>query len=317
VRHAFLILGVSLVSAALAAASTTACGHGSTSSEDGDAGGTESPVTSASGTNAPASTPVGPTGQAGTGQATGLPCDVQGILENRCIDCHGPTASTASGPPPLLSYSQLVAPSNTDPKKPRAQVALADMLSKTMPPPPAVGPDSDEIAAFQAWVDAGTPENKTACTDPPPAADGGIGGGGLDAGTACTSGKFWTRGDDGSSDMHPGRACNACHQHNDGPNLRLAGTVYSTLHQPDDCDGVTPPPQLQVVVTDAKNNTIKLNVNSAGNFSTTTRVNPPFRALVTDGTKTRQMQGSVTSGDCNSCHTVAGANGAPGRIMAP
>jgi hypothetical protein len=24
-----------------------------------------------------------------------------------------------------------------------------------------------------------------------------------------------------------------------------------------------------------------------------------------------------TSGDCNSCHTVNGANGAPGRIMAP
>ena len=40
-------------------------------------------------------------------------------------------------------------------------------------------------------------------------------------------------------------------------------------------------------------------------------------AVVTDGVKTRQMQGTVTSGDCNSCHTVNGTNGAPGRIMAP
>jgi predicted CXXCH cytochrome family protein len=29
------------------------------------------------------------------------------------------------------------------------------------------------------------------------------------------------------------------------------------------------------------------------------------------------MSGAVTAGDCNSCHTEQGANGAPGRIMAP
>jgi predicted CXXCH cytochrome family protein len=29
------------------------------------------------------------------------------------------------------------------------------------------------------------------------------------------------------------------------------------------------------------------------------------------------MNGTVNSGDCNGCHTVAGANGAPGRILAP
>jgi predicted CXXCH cytochrome family protein len=29
------------------------------------------------------------------------------------------------------------------------------------------------------------------------------------------------------------------------------------------------------------------------------------------------MVGKVTSGDCNSCHTTAGANGAPGRILVP
>jgi hypothetical protein len=72
-----------------------------------------------------------------------------------------------------------------------------------------------------------------------------------------------------------------------------------------------------VNVTDSRNQTFRLPVNTAGNFLTTAKVRPPLRAEVTDGKNTRKMSGSVTSGDCNSCHTVAGANGAPGRILAP
>src|SRR5688572_7323495 len=49
---------------------------------------------------------------AGTGLGTGLPCDVQAVLEDRCIACH-----SNSSPPPLLTYSDLVAPSITDTKK--------------------------------------------------------------------------------------------------------------------------------------------------------------------------------------------------------
>ena len=45
-------------------------------------------------------------------------------------------------------------------------------------------------------------------------------------------------------------------------------------------------------------------------------------ALVVMGTHgrgfwSRAMLGSVTSGDCNSCHTQDGRNGAPGRVLAP
>jgi mono/diheme cytochrome c family protein len=295
------------------------CGRSPTSPDDGDAGADDS-TGSPSGTSTPSSV-SSPSGQAGTGQPTGLPCDIQGILENRCIACHGPTASAANGPPPLLSYDQLIAPSNADPKQSRAQLALAYMKSKTMPPPPAVAPEDDEIAAFQAWVDNGTPKNPTACTDPPPpAGDAGTSDAGSpDAGApVCTSNKFWKGSDDdGNPLMHPGRACNACHQKEGGPNLRIAGTVFPTAHEPDDCDGAGGPPQLTIIVTDAKNQVHRLTANSAGNFLTTTRVTLPIRAQVTDGTKVRNMNGSVTSGDCNSCHTVNGLNGAPGRIMAP
>ena len=33
--------------------------------------------------------------------------------------------------------------------------------------------------------------------------------------------------------------------------------------------------------------------------------------------RVRMMVASQTAGNCNSCHTQNGANGAPGRIMAP
>ena len=58
-------------------------------------------------------------------------------------------------------------------------------------------------------------------------------------------------------------------------------------------------------------------VNTVGNFSTRARIVPPFKVKVTSGAKERVMAGALTAGDCNSCHTVAGVNGAPGRIMAP
>ena len=305
-RHALLLLTLSTVSAAVIAA---ACNGSVSSAEEGpDAGEGGAPPTIPSTTNT--GTPPA-SGGAGTGLATGLPCDVQGVIENRCIACHG----TQGGPPALLTYEQLVAPSTKDPTKSRALVSLAEMQAKTMPPPPAVAPEDDEIAAFDEWIKAGTPKNPQACTDPPPIADGGAGGL-ADGGVVCTSGKTWTAGDEGPT-MHPGAACNACHQQNDGPNLRIAGTVYPTLHEPNDCYGSAPPPRLTVVITDSRNQTVRIAVNEVGNFSTRQRVRPPFKAVVTDGTKTRAMNGSVTSGDCNSCHTTAGLNGAPGRIMAP
>lgn len=262
-------------------------------------------------------------GAAGTGLNTNLPCDVQAILENRCIACHDGTRAIA-----MLKYSDLAAASPTEGTKTVAQVALARMQAGTMPPRPAAPPEPDEILAFEQWVTAGLPRETKSCTDPPP--DAGPeppppvptdAGADADAGNPCTSGTTWTMGNTPSPLMHPGLACNACHQIAGGPNLRLAGTVYPTLRDPNDCYGKAPPPDVDVVVTDADQRTFTMRVNAAGNF----RQPPgggappkaPFRARVTDGTKTRVMNGSVTSGDCNSCHTAQGRNGAPGRILAP
>ncbi len=295
---------------ALATAAAFACSSSSSSDPGGedqqDGGGDEVPPT------AKLPPPSGGTGPAGTGLATGLPCDVQAVIENRCLACHSGTS-----PPPLTNYDDLVAKSKTDPTKTLAQLSLERMKSTTspMPPPPAVKPDVDEIQTFEDWVKAGTPKGAV-CTDAPPDAGAPKPDGGADAGgVVCTSGVTWKDGDNGSPLMHPGAACNACHQVKGGPNLRIAGTVYPTLHEPNDCNGSKPP--LTVVITGADNKVTNLQVNAAGNFDTTNRIKAPYRAKITDGTKTRAMTGSVTSGDCNSCHTPTGLNGAPGRIMAP
>jgi cytochrome c5 len=262
----------------------------------------------------------GGTGPAGTGLATGLPCDVQALLENRCIACHD---GKHPGSPRLLDYADLTAPSKADPSKSMAQMALIRMRSTTspMPPPPAAPPDQIEIETFETWVILGTPKRPTACTDPPPAKDPWPPATTKNDGGApqCATGKAWTQGNTGSPLMHPGGACNACHQVSGGPNLQFGGTVYPAAHEPDDCVGSAPPPTITVTITDSKGRSLDATVNASGNFyiDRAGKLFPPFKASLSDGTKTRAMNGSVTSGDCNSCHTADGLNGAPGRIMAP
>lgn len=312
-RHTVL-----LASVALAFGAAIACSTSSSSTDDGADAGETPPVTLP-----PSDLPPAPPGPAGTGGNTGLPCDVQALLENRCIACHDGQAQVA-----LLSYDNLAAPSKTDPAKTLAALSLERMKSTAspMPPAPAEAPNADEIAIFEEWITAGTPKNAASCTDAVPM-DGGVDGGidGGDGGPAtCTSGATWTMGNTKSPLMHPGMACNKCHQVMGGPNLAFAGTVYATLREPDDCNGKAPPPPLDVIVTDARNKTLTMRVNNAGNFYMTAaqagRIRAPFSARVVEAGnngKVRRMLGRVTSGDCNNCHTQSGSFGTPGRILAP
>jgi cytochrome c553 len=128
----------------------------------------------------------------------------------------------------------------------------------------------------------------------------------------CASGTRWVGDDDGSSQMHPGRDCIACHaQKGEGPTFTLAGTVFGAPKQADDCFGL---PNAVVVVTDATGKTFSMGSNKAGNFTSREAVAFPITAKVLYGDKTIEMKTPVGSGACNSCHTVDGAQGAPGRI---
>jgi cytochrome c553 len=116
--------------------------------------------------------------------------------------------------------------------------------------------------------------------------------------------------------MHPGVACIACHAtEKAAPAFTIAGTVYPSAHEPNDCNGLNG--GAQVIVTDAAGKTLTLPVNSVGNFYSVSPITTPFRAKVVANGKERAMAATQTVGDCNSCHTEAGTSSAPGRILTP
>lgn len=141
--------------------------------------------------------------------------------------------------------------------------------------------------------------------------------GGGSAGTVpvseCSTGLKWTGGDEESPLMHPGMACISCHSMRQAPSLEIAGTVYGALHDGDDCYGS---PGVSVVITGADGRVTTLTTNESGNFSLRSRgtIALPFRAKIVSGSQERVMATPQMSGDCSSCHSAAGAEGAAGRI---
>jgi hypothetical protein len=286
-------------------------------------------------------------GAAGTAMAmaTGLPCEIDALLQARCRSCHG---ERPRAPMSLLTYTDLTAPSATDPGIQVAALAIARMQSAEAPMPPGAMPTvSDaELAAFQTWLDAGLPmgncggnpeanpddPGSTDPPDPPPAAE-----------VICTSGTHWDDEDDdenGGLDeegpwMNPGRACIACHlDEEDEPIVQIGGTVFPTLHEEDLCYGVDGrASDAHVVITDASGATFSLPLERTGNFALLApdededdddddddarpRVRFPIRAKVVANGRERAMMTPQETGDCNSCHTEQGRNGAPGRILLP
>lgn len=162
----------------------------------------------------------------------------------------------------------------------------------------------------------GTDDGGTTCDPAPCATDAGTDPG-FDTPSVCTSGTMWTRGNRASASMHPGGTCITCHAQNpDAPTFTIAGTVYPTAHEPDDCNGGGTA-GAQIVITGADGKVTKIAVNAVGNFNSQVAVALPFRAKVVVGTKERAMVGSQKTGDCNSCHTEKGDSSAPGRIVLP
>ena len=267
-------------------------------------------------------------GGPGVPAAEGLPCDVAKVLATSCTSCHG-MRPKAGAPNALVTYDDLVAKSEDDPSRTVAEVSLERMKSTTKPMPPDGPLAAADVTAFERWVTAGAPKATCATSaapdaggpgmPPPGASDGGVGapkdGGGAPAPTVCTSGTSWVKGTPASALMLPGKACIACHSATGGPSLTIAGTVYPTLHEPDSCNGASGG-GLTVLLIDATGKSHTMPVNAAGNFTRVTSIPMPYKAMIVDGTKTREMKTAQTDGDCNGCHSEQG-NHSPGRIMAP
>jgi cytochrome c553 len=121
--------------------------------------------------------------------------------------------------------------------------------------------------------------------------------------------------------MNPGRSCVQCHaETNDpaqAPFYAFAGTVMRAEHEADDCRGVA---SITVIVTGADGSEVEMQGNSAGNFwlAPEIQVLMPYTARIVDSAgNERVQQNPVDNGDCASCHTQAGTNGAAGRLIPP
>lgn len=245
-----------------------------------------------------------------------LPCDIASLVVTRCIVCHGvePTIDAHS----LLSAADFRAASDVDPSRQVGAIAIERMrgtdLDRMPPAPGAAVPEAD-IATFEAWVNAGMPSGSCGVADP------------FDVPPQCTSGSRWLFGERESANMEPGQACIACHTRRRlRLSLSLAGTIYPTAHEPDDCNAALDGP-ITVEVTDAAGQVLTLSPTPVGNFGTTTHVTFPITARAISPRGYYEMTTAVNSGDCNGCHTQDGTSTepagdpppvpAPGRIIAP
>lgn len=161
--------------------------------------------------------------------------------------------------------------------------------------------------------------------------DGAAGSGGaanpldpLNAAARCSSAIFWTPADGDTRHMRPGEGCNrngACHGAGAQLVWGVAGTVYSTGHEPDDCSGFDPtlagPDLVHVVITDATGTEISLLPNDSGNFYVGSVALPAHVKMIGPNGKERAMVEPIATGDCNGCHSQAGSQGAPGRVTIP
>jgi hypothetical protein len=157
-------------------------------------------------------------------------------------------------------------------------------------------------------------------TGPPPgspdaAAGGPDGGGGTDAQVqagspdaapaACKPAVATTA----SGQHNPGTACLSCHRAGGGaPTWTLAGTLY------DRSAGGTAIAGATITVTDANGATFDLVSARNGNFWTSQPVAMPATIVASMCPDTVPMISTLSSGDCNSCHT---GGGSPGRVHLP
>ncbi|MDP2339646.1 MAG: carboxypeptidase-like regulatory domain-containing protein [Deltaproteobacteria bacterium] len=136
-------------------------------------------------------------------------------------------------------------------------------------------------------------------------------------GERCSTQQWWFRGDRESAAMRPGYDCVDCHRaRRDGPIDDVMGTVFFGVDDEDDCRGI---PGVRVDILDADGNlAFSTTTNSGGNFRASSAAMPsPYFARVSYEGRVREMATSQTDGSCNRCHTQAGIEDAPGRIMLP
>jgi mono/diheme cytochrome c family protein len=250
-----------------------------------------------------------PAPRGSVGASSGLPCDVAEVVATSCATCHGqkPRGGAKTS---LVTREGFLAASEKDPAKTVGALVVERMKDTVKPMPEDGLLAADKVAIVEKWVTAGMPMGECGAINAP--ADPF-----WDVVVDCSSGTRYTRGE--GVTMEPGKACNACHIKEREKTFVLAGTVYPTGHESDRCNGVNGTVTgATIVATDLTGNVLAtVPVNKAGNFASQTRITGPYKVKVVQNGKERVMKASPSSGDCNSCHTQDGLEGAPGRIALP
>lgn len=233
-------------------------------------------------------------------------CEVQQLLQSKCWTCHG--SNPVSGAPRLATKADLLASSTRGGTQLERSILRLQEQPVALAMPPNVGGTEADVNLLLDFRASNTPD----CTST------------IDAGVVtpvCTSGRFWTQGNNGDERMNPGEACISCHTgRRFTPIYPYMGTVYPTLHEQPLCNAASIPANTVVEILDTSNAvkvTIPVNPAYSGNFfgGPTSGAPSPYRARVkVNGQVRSEMLTFQTNGDCNSCHTTTGTNGAPGRI---
>lgn len=102
-----------------------------------------------------------------TPAASNLWCDARAVLQTACQTCHGSEPSGA--PMSLVTHADTQRPSVLDPSKTTAQAIRARIHDQARPMPP-VGNEpltTQQLAALDAWLDAGAPNGTCDTPDEP------------------------------------------------------------------------------------------------------------------------------------------------------
>ncbi|MCA9586308.1 MAG: peptidylglycine alpha-amidating monooxygenase [Myxococcales bacterium] len=105
--------------------------------------------------------------------ATGLPCDIDATLKQKCQTCHGASPSFGASAP-LVTHADLMKdwPSG----KKVYELALARMKDDARPMPPVPNPRiaGAELTAFESWVKGGAQPSSDRCDARAPENKGGV-----------------------------------------------------------------------------------------------------------------------------------------------
>jgi len=241
------------------------------------------------------------------------------MLATNCNACHGdpPIPGALAG---LVTYADLMAPSQEMPSENEAQLSLSRMKNSSLPMPPGGTLPAADVATLQNWITAGYPAGSCGTAPTTGSAPAGHADAGPDATAGATgpatptttsavfaNAPAFAAGTGVSGHHNAGQDCNqGCHNHG----FTIAGTLYDSTGAA--IGGA------EVRLVDSTGQVISVYTAtgaSQGNFYSKKSFVGPADIGVRSATGTQTMITAIqstaqapasTGGACNACHCAGG-----------